>query len=207
MRFRNHQTHYGCIAITLHWLMAPGIIGLFALGWWMRQLSYYDPWYQKAPDIHKSIGILMLFLLVFRLLWRTFNPSPQTLPTTPPWQTLAARLTHGFIYLILLIIMLSGYLISTADGRAIEVFGWFSLPSTIQGIPNQEDIAGRVHEILAWSLMALIAVHALAALKHHFINRDTTLLKMLGTPTNHSSSSNRVQKQTTLTSTTKETTL
>ncbi|WP_299947734.1 cytochrome b [uncultured Microbulbifer sp.] len=207
MRFRNHQTHYGWIAITLHWLMAPGIIGLFALGWWMRKLSYYDPWYQQAPDIHKSIGILMLFLLLFRLLWRVFNPTPQPLPTIPRWQSLAARTTHGFIYLVLLSIMLSGYLISTADGRAIEVFDWFSLPPTVQDIPNQEDIAGRVHEILAWSLMVLIAVHALAALKHHFINRDTTLYKMLGTTTSSPSSSNRAQKPTTLTSTRKETML
>lgn len=180
MSARNNETQYGWVAIALHWLMAPAIIGIFALGWWMRQLSYYDPWYRQGPELHKGIGILLAGLLLFRLAWKLLNPSPVQEANTPHWQTLAARLAHGVIYLLLLAIVASGYLISTADGRAIDVFGWFSLPATIQAIPNQEDIAGQVHEILAWSLMTLVALHALAALKHHFIDRDATLRKMLG---------------------------
>ncbi|MFA0811702.1 cytochrome b [Microbulbifer epialgicus] len=182
MQARNNQTRYGWVAIALHWLMAPAIIGLFALGWWMRQLSYYDPWYQQAPNIHKSIGILLLILLAVRLLWRLVNIAPRAEPSTPRWQMLAATTTHSLIYILLLAIMLSGYLISTADGQAITVFSWFSVPATIQNLPNQEDISGSFHEILAWTLMALITIHALAALKHHFINRDSTLLKILGVP-------------------------
>ena len=85
--------------------------------------------------------------------------------------------------------MIAGYLISTADGRAIEVFGWFQVPATLYDLPEQEDIAGEIHELIAWALILLAGVHALAALKHHFINRDTTLLKMLGrdakSPTDH----------------------
>ncbi|MCW8125711.1 cytochrome b [Microbulbifer halophilus] len=180
MAARNNKTQYGWMAIALHWLMAPAILGLFALGWWMRQLSYYDPWYRQGPELHKGIGILLLGLLLFRLLWKFLNPSPAAESGTPRWQAVAARLTHGLLYLLLLAIMTSGYLISTADGRTIDVFGWFSVPATIQGLPNQEDVAGQVHEILAWSLMALVALHALAALKHHFIDRDATLRKMLG---------------------------
>lgn len=180
MPARNSDAQYGWVAIALHWLMAPAIIGLFALGWWMRQLSYYDPWYRQGPELHKSIGILLLGLLLFRLAWKLLNPSPAPEANTPRWQSLAARLAHGAFYLLLLAIMTSGYLISTADGRPIDVFGWFSLPASIHGIANQEDIAGEVHEVLAWSLMALVALHALAALKHHFVDRDETLRKMLG---------------------------
>jgi cytochrome b561 len=77
--------------------------------------------------------------------------------------------------------MLSGYLISTADGRAVEVFGWFSIPATLSGLENQEDIAGEIHEWLAFTLIGLVMLHALAATKHHFINRDATLKRMLGT--------------------------
>ncbi|WP_366525537.1 cytochrome b [uncultured Microbulbifer sp.] len=182
MKARNNQTHYGWVAIILHWLMAPAIIGLFVLGWWMRQLSYYDPWYQQAPNIHKGIGILLLVALVLRLLWRTINTIPRDEPNIPRWQALAASATHALIYLLLFAITLSGYLISTADGRAIDVFGWFSVAATIQGIPNQEDLAGSLHEILAWSLIVLVSLHTLAALKHHFIDRDATLRKMLGLP-------------------------
>lgn len=180
MPARNSDAQYGWVAIILHWLMAPAIIGLFVLGWWMRTLSYYDPWYRQAPALHKSIGIILLVLLLVRLLWKLANPTPGEEPGTPRWQALAARLAHGLLYLLLLVIMLSGYLISTADGRAIEVFGWFSVPATVQGIDHQEDIAGQVHKLLAWSLMALVALHALAALKHHYIDRDATLRKMLG---------------------------
>ena len=76
--------------------------------------------------------------------------------------------------------MLAGYLISTADGRGISVFGWFDVPASITSIPEQEDVAGAVHFYLAWGLVILAGLHGLAALKHHFIDRDTTLLRMLG---------------------------
>ncbi|MGL6159067.1 cytochrome b [Microbulbifer sp.] len=180
MPARNSNTEYGWVAIALHWLMAPAVIGMFALGWWMRQLSYYDPWYRQGPELHKGIGIILLGLLLARLAWKLMNPSPAAEAETPRWQKTLASLTHSVIYLLLLAIMLSGYLISTADGRPIDVFGLFEVPATIHGIENQEDVAGLVHEVLAWSLMALVALHALAALKHHFIDRDATLRKMLG---------------------------
>ncbi|WP_444889392.1 cytochrome b [Microbulbifer sp. DLAB2-AA] len=200
MQARNNQNNYGWVAIMLHWLMAPAIIGLFVLGWWMRQLSYYDPWYQQAPSIHKGIGILLLIALVLRLLWRSVNITPRAAPGTPRWQALTASGIHNLIYLLLLAIMLSGYLISTADGRPIDVFGWFSVAATIQGIPNQEDIAGSLHEILAWTLIILISIHALAALKHHFFDKDVTLRRMLGL----SGMPTRLNKQNTVTTTKKE---
>jgi cytochrome b561 len=83
------------------------------------------------------------------------------------------------MYVLVFAIMLSGYLISTADGRAIEVFGWFAVPATLQGIDGQEDVAGDVHFYLAVTLMVIVGGHALAALKHHFIDRDPTLRRML----------------------------
>ena len=76
--------------------------------------------------------------------------------------------------------MITGYLISTADGRALEVFNWFSIPATISGIEHQEDIAGDIHEILAFSLIAIVVLHAAGAIKHHVIDKDNTLKRMLG---------------------------
>lgn len=179
MQTRNSTTHYGWVAVLFHWLMAPAIIGMFALGWWMVDLSYYDPWYRQGPDIHKSVGILLLILLVARLVWRWANETPSPEPA-PRWQQFAAGAAHWLIYGLLLSIFVSGYLISTADGRAIEVFNWFSVPATLQGLENQEDIAGVIHEWLAWGLMGLVLLHGLAAFKHHFVNKDGTLKKMLG---------------------------
>jgi cytochrome b561 len=89
-------------------------------------------------------------------------------------------LGHSVLYLGLFLVMMSGYLISTADGRAISVFGLFDVPALITSIPNQADSAGLVHEYAAWALVIFAVVHALAALKHHFIDRDATLKRMLG---------------------------
>jgi cytochrome b561 len=180
LQLKNSDARYGWMAVGLHWLMAPAIIGTFALGWWMRQLSYYDPWYRQGPEIHKAVGILLFGLLLLRLAWRLLNRNPAPEAGTPRWQSRVAGWAHWVIYALLLAIMLSGYLISTADGRPITVFGWVSLPATLQGIEGQEDIAGEIHKLLAWTLIGLVALHALAALKHHFIDRDATLRKMLG---------------------------
>jgi len=89
-------------------------------------------------------------------------------------------MAHLLFYFLLLAIMLSGYLISTADNRPIEVFGWFNVPATITSIQNQEDIAGWVHLILASTLIGLASLHAAAAFKHHFIDRDNTLKRIFG---------------------------
>ena len=176
---RNTSTGYGWISILLHWLVALAIIGLFALGLWMTELTYYDPWYREAPAIHKSIGILLFLVVVLRLAWRWGNPRPAPLPNHTPWEKRLGHAMHGLLYALPLLVMLSGYLISTAEGRPIEVFDWFSVPATLSGYEQQEDIAGEIHEILAFILIGLAGLHALAALKHHFIDRDRTLRRML----------------------------
>tara|TARA_R110001592_G_scaffold63586_9_gene195034 strand:- start:1513 stop:2106 length:594 start_codon:yes stop_codon:yes gene_type:complete len=185
MPAKNTRSRYGWVSVGIHWLMAIVVIGMFALGIWMRQLSYYDPWYQDGPTIHKSIGVLLFILLLARIGWRSINIRPNDDPILKKWERTTAHLTHFAMYGLMLMLMTAGYLISTADGRQIEVFNLFSVPATVQGIENQEDIAGEIHEILAWTLILLAGVHALAALKHHFINRDSTLLKMLGRDANN----------------------
>jgi cytochrome b561 len=185
MPAKNTRSRYGFISVVIHWLMAMVVICMFALGLWMRQLSYYDPWYQDGPTIHKSIGVLLFILLLARIGWRSINIRPNDDPILKKWERTTAHLTHFAMYGLMLMLMTAGYLISTADGRQIEVFNLFSVPATLQGIENQEDIAGEIHQILAWTLILLAGVHALAALKHHFINRDSTLLKMLGRDANN----------------------
>jgi cytochrome b561 len=168
------------VAVVIHWLMALAIPGLFGLGLWMVDLTYYDAWYKRAPEIHKGIGIFLFLVLVFRLLWRTVNPMPRPEPDLSTFERRASKAVHFALYLLLFAVMTSGYLISTADGRPINVFGLFQVPATIAGLPNQADLAGQTHLILAVTLVSLAGVHALAALKHHFIDRDRTLTRMLG---------------------------
>lgn len=177
---KNTETAYGWIAIILHWLMAIAIFGLFGLGLYMVELTYYHAWYKGSLDLHKSIGLTLATLLLFRIFWRFTNVSPKSADmNASQLEIKAAHFVHITLYLLMVLLMFSGYLISTADGRAINVFDLISVPALPFAVENQEDIAGRIHNFLAWSLVLLAAVHALAALKHHYINKNTTLVRML----------------------------
>ena len=181
MPLRNNHQSWGLVSILLHWSVAIAVFALFALGLWMTELTYYDPWYRQAPALHKSIGIILAMVVAIRIIWRFIDKRPDSLPTHSSLEVKAAHAVHALLYVLLISIFVSGYLISTADGRPIEVFQWFSIPAILQGIPNQEDIAGAIHLTLAVSLISLVVVHALGALKHHFIDRDETLSRMIGT--------------------------
>lgn len=180
MQVRNTKETYGLMAVSLHWIIALGVIGTAILGLWMTGLDYYSAWYRSAPFWHKSIGITLAVLIIFRLLWRWANPRPALLPHHQRWEVRLATLVHGALYVLLFIIVASGYLISTAKGQGVSVFGWFELPALVTGLPSQADRAGFVHYWLGVSLLALVALHALGALKHHFLDHDNTLRRMLG---------------------------
>ena len=180
MQWTNNAQRYGWVSAGLHWLMALVVFGMFGLGWWMVGLGYYDPWRHLGPEIHKGVGVLLFAALVLRLVWRLSQPSPAALPNHGQLTRLASKLGHLALYLGLFAGMIAGYLISTADGRPIPVFNLFEVPATLSGLPDQEDIAGAVHKYLAWGLVIFALLHGLAALKHHVIDRDRTLLRMLG---------------------------
>ncbi len=166
---------YSALGIAIHWLMAVVLLGLFAVGLWMVDLNYYSAWYQTAPYWHKSVGVLLMLLLALRIVLKLTGRMPA--PNTGGSPKLV-HLVHALLYLLPLLLGLSGYLISTADGRALEVFGLFQLPATLT-LEGQEDIAGEIHSYLAWGLIGIAALHALAALKHHLIDKDDTLNRML----------------------------
>ena len=176
----NTKQRYGIITITFHWLMAIAIVGMFALGLWMVELDYYSEWYKFAPDTHRSIGILISITLFIRFIWRVFNITPSPEPHLKKWEVKSAHSVHYLLYILTVIVIITGYLISTADGRSVDVFGWFEVPATITTITKQADRAGELHYYIGIALIAISSIHALAALKHHFINKDRTLLKMLG---------------------------
>lgn len=171
------QPGYGYVAIVLHWLSALAVFGLFGLGLWMVDLTYYDPWYNRGPALHKSIGMLLLGVTLVRLAWRWVRPGPE--PEGRLRERQAAVFVHRTMLALLVASMVAGYLISTAKGDGIAIFGWFEVPATVHGFEGQGDLAGWAHEWLAYALIALAALHTAAALKHHFIDRDRTLLRML----------------------------
>ncbi len=180
MVYRNTKTGYGLIARLLHWLMAIAIFGLFGLGYWMRTLTYYSPYYKTAPELHQSIGLTLFALLVFRFIWKLANPTPHHAELTPI-ESHGSSLLHWGFYALLLAIMVVGYFISTLDGRAIHYFSLFDIPS-IHTEKGLEKLAGKLHWMLAYLLIALAALHAGAALWHHFIKRDRVLVSMTKGP-------------------------
>lgn len=180
MLIRDTSAGYGLVTRLTHWVMAVGIIGMFVLGLWMVDLDYYSPYRVIAPHIHRSIGMLLLIWLVLRFGWRLANSKPDESELSPIERT-AARIVHWGFYPLLFGLMVSGYFISTADGRPIEVFDWFSVPALVKH-KGLEDTAGLVHEILAYVTIAVVAVHAAASFKHHFVDRSSILSRMWSGP-------------------------
>ncbi|MGH1463441.1 MAG: cytochrome b [Neptuniibacter sp.] len=182
--FLNDKTSYGLVAVLIHWLTALAVIGLYPLGLYIESLDYYDPAYRTIPVWHKSVGIIVAVMLLVRLAWRFIDKPPAPLPQ-PELLQKAAKLTHILLYVLLALTALSGYLISTADGTPIEFFNWVNIPALPIAVEQQEDIAGEVHFIVATLLISLAAVHAAAAIKHHFIDKDRTLKRMLAIQEDH----------------------
>ncbi len=180
MLVRDTSEGYGIVSRLFHWLMAIAIIAMFVLGLWMVGLDYYSPYYNTAPNIHRSVGMLLLFALIVRWVWRAANVKPSDADLSPLEQKASYAVHWGF-YVLLLGLLVSGYLISTAGGEPISVFGWFSVPSIFQ-MHGLESRAGYVHKILAYVTIALAAGHSLAALKHHYIDKSATLRRMWSGP-------------------------
>jgi len=180
MQLQNSSARYGWVSIVLHWGVALVVFGLFALGLWMVGLDYYSTWRKDAPDLHKSIGITLFAIMLVRIVWRLISPPPPPLASYSRLTRIGAAFGHAFLYLGLFAVMIAGYLISTADGVGIPVFGLFEIPAVVSGLPDQADTAGVVHLYLAWVLVVFAGLHGVAAFKHHFIDRDATLTRMLG---------------------------
>jgi len=170
---------YGLITIIFHWLCAILIIALFSLGIYMSELDYYSPWYHKAPELHISLGLGLLALMLLRLIWRSINPTPTALPTINARTMKAASLVKIALYFLFFTLATTGYLITTAEGHAANFFNLVSIPATVELSSENVDRAGFIHEICAWSIIVVATLHAVAALFHHFVKRDRTLLRML----------------------------
>nr|WP_250808234.1 cytochrome b [Neorhizobium tomejilense] len=177
MKFRNTKTTYGAVAVSFHWASAVLATGLFASGLWMTSLSYGSNWYHSAPEFHKAFGLMFAALILGRLAWKGLNPSPDE--AGKRWEALAAKSVHIALYGLLATLFVSGYLVATGRGAGVDIFGVFQFPSLVH-IGRNTRLAGTVHLWSAYALAALTVLHAAAALKHHFIDRDRVLVRMLG---------------------------
>lgn len=176
MQLKNSETHFGLVAILLHWFMALLIIALLALGIYMVDLPISLE-KLKLYGWHKEYGLLALALVIIRVSWRIINVTPRL--SLPLWERLAARLVHWAFYAFMLAMPLSGWLITSAAGLPASFFGWFTLPNLIAPNEHLRELFETVHAYLGYGLIVLILLHMSAALKHHFINKDDILRRMI----------------------------
>jgi cytochrome b561 len=168
---------YTRTAMALHWLLAVAILGSFVLGSYMTDLPFsmarlrYYNW-------HKWAGVLILALSAARLLWRITHRPPADLPA-PAWQQRAAHVAHGLLYVLFFAVPLSGWAYSSAAGFPIVLFGVLPLPDFVGANRELADSIKPLHGILTKVLAVVVLVHVAAALKHHFVNRDGLLQRML----------------------------
>lgn len=178
MQLKNSSERYGAIARIFHWVMALAIFGMLAVGFIMTDLPM-NPDKFRVYGIHKSVGALILIAALLRLLWRLINLVPPLPAHMPLWERLGAHGSHIALYILLFIMPLSGWLMSSAAGFPVSVFGWFTLPNLIAPDKALQELLVEVHELLAFAIIGLVTLHAAAALKHHFIDKDNVLRRML----------------------------
>lgn len=178
---------YTKTAITLHWLMAVCMIIMLAVGLVMGEEDILSPDARyTAYQFHKSLGLTFLVLTFVRLGWRLTHKAPALPEGMPKFEIIISKLVHVAFYGLMIILPLTGWAIVSSSPRGFPTiwFGLFQWPHIpfLTSIENKEEFSemtGEVHETLAWICMVLIALHFGAAIKHHFINRDTVLTRML----------------------------
>jgi cytochrome b561 len=179
-RIENTPNGYGLVAVLFHWLVAALIIVLSGLGLYMVRLP--DVGFSKEKILlilfHKELGMLILMLVALRWIWRLCNVLPELVGHLPDWQKITARFVHLCFYGLMFALPVTGWLMSSAAGIPVSFFGLFTLPDPIA----RDDALFRtlidVHKFLGYVTIALIFVHAGAALRHHFHFEDDTLRKM-----------------------------
>ena len=168
---------YNRIAIALHWIIAALILANLALGLSMVPMRI-SPTKLHAYIWHKSIGTTVFLLTSLRLGWRALHPHPAPVPM-PAWQTRAARWSHVTLYVLLLVIPLSGWLYSSATGVQVVYLGLVPLPNLVPKDKALGDALRLVHVGLNTAMVLLVVVHIAAAIKHQWVDRDGTLARML----------------------------
>ncbi len=195
----SNTTSYTKTAVFLHWLIAIFIFGMFALGWYMSELPKEAPkqmaydlfdWgvytWQLSEEVsprtfyfnlHKSLGVTIFALILFRILWRVTHKPPALLASYKAWERKLAAGAHHLLYLLMVALPLSGIIMATYSKYGIKWFG----AEFIKGLDNtpMRELFKEVHEIIGVIILLVLILHIVGALKHKFIDKDNTLKRML----------------------------
>lgn len=178
MALRNTTTRYGTLSIAMHWIMLLLMIGVYAC---IELREIYpkgsDP-REALKTWHFMLGLSIFFLVWLRLLFRLVSPTPQIVPAISRWQSIVAKVVHTGLYLLMIITPLLGWMILSTAGKPIPFFG-MELPALMAENKDLAKVFKERHETIALAGYYLIGLHALAALFHHYVVRDNTLLRIL----------------------------
>jgi cytochrome b561 len=175
---RNTTQGWGTPAKLLHWLMAVLIFNQIALGW-LAVSWRLSPTKLNLFVWHKSFGMLILVLVLLRLLWRLANPTPALPTDTLRWEHAAARASHFVLYLLMIVMPISGWIINSAANIPFKVFWLIPLPAIVAPDKDLADLMKQVHLWLFITLSVVLVAHIGAALRHHFAKRNDVLTRML----------------------------
>ncbi|MBI5041355.1 MAG: cytochrome b [Gammaproteobacteria bacterium] len=171
---------YTAFARALHWLMALMILGLIAVGIYMSDLPDDAPNRLQIYTLHKTFGVLALFLIFVRIAWNLINKPPALPALLKPWEVKLTLLVKASLYLLMIATPMAGYALSNFADKSILLFGVFEMPVLFAPSEEGKDIAGELHEILAFTMLGLVALHVAGAIKHRLFDRpEADVLKRM----------------------------
>jgi cytochrome b561 len=178
MPSRGSTDRYGAVAQAFHWLIAALVVSQFVLA---NMADGLPIGVHKLALLarHKSFGMTVLMLAILRLLWRLGNPPPELPAGMTPAERILARATHAAFYVLLFAMPFTGWLMSSAKNYSVSWFGAFTWPNLIGKDEAAFELLRSTHHVLSDILLAIAILHILAALKHHFWNKDNVLVRML----------------------------
>lgn len=170
---------YDLISRINHWVVAIAVMGMLLLGLFLEFGGLAREDKRWLVDLHKSVGVLVLIYGAWRVLWRMIQGFPKSDNINmPAWQEVASKIAHWILLAGILVMPLSGVIANIFGGRSVAVFTWFSIPSQTE-ISWLSNLAGYTHRYAGYVLAIIVVVHIAAALKHHFVDRDSVLTRMV----------------------------
>ncbi|PIE08725.1 MAG: cytochrome B [Rhodobacterales bacterium] len=178
-RSRNAPGRYGLTSLGFHWVLAVTVLSTAGVGIWLMGLGYYDPWAPTALWLHRALGVLAFTLLLLKLMWQRFQHKPPLEKGLTRFERGAAVAGHHLLNLMVFVLPVTGYLMSTTTGDAVPLVFGLEIPASVQVTgPLKEALPG-LHAAMGFGILGLAAIHAAAAFKHQFFDRGHTLQRML----------------------------
>lgn len=182
---KNSATEYGLVSKSLHWLMAAIILGLFFVGIYMAELpketAAEKQYAFQFYNMHKSFGVIAMALIILRLVWLPSSPAPQLPSAFAPKERAVVKGLQGLLYLLMIVVPVSGAVMSNAAGHPINFFGLGELPALIGKSESTAEFTHEVHEIMGWTILVLVVLHVAGAIKHRLKDKggETDILKRM----------------------------